>query len=84
MGGGMTSQDISAKRAELAGGKVGWRGLLSSKKTFGIALFASLGGLVYGCMIVFYNSTLMSNASEADVSRQPRNVRANFDHALIH
>ncbi|KAF4221520.1 hypothetical protein CNMCM5878_008768 [Aspergillus fumigatiaffinis] len=48
MGGGMTSQDISAKRAELAGGKVGWRGLLSSKKTFGIALFASLGGLVYG------------------------------------
>ncbi|GFF24244.1 probable glucose transporter rco-3 [Aspergillus udagawae] len=48
MAGGMTSQDISAKRAKLAGGKVGWRGLTSSKKTFGIALFASLGGLVYG------------------------------------
>jgi hypothetical protein len=47
----MTSQDISAKRAKLAGGKVGWRGLTSSKKTFGIALFASLGGLVYGCMM---------------------------------
>ncbi|KAM0099926.1 hypothetical protein ACP6JE_005474 [Aspergillus fumigatus] len=48
MAGGMASEGISAKRAELAGGKVGWRGLLSSKKTFGIALFASLGGLVYG------------------------------------
>lgn len=50
MAGGMASQGISAKRAELAGGRVGWRGLVSSKKTFGIALFASLGGLVYGCM----------------------------------
>ncbi|GMG07332.1 unnamed protein product [Aspergillus oryzae] len=49
MAGGMASQGISAKRAELAGGRVGWRGLVSSKKTFGIALFASLGGLVYGC-----------------------------------
>ncbi|KAH8435117.1 putative MFS monosaccharide transporter [Aspergillus melleus] len=48
MAGGAASQGLSAKRAELAGGKVGWRGLLSSKKTFGIALFASLGGLVYG------------------------------------
>lgn len=48
MAGGMASEGISAKRAELAGGKVGWRGLLRSKKTFGIALFASLGGLVYG------------------------------------
>ncbi|EIT80967.1 putative transporter [Aspergillus oryzae 100-8] len=48
MAGGMASQGISAKRAELAGGRVGWRGLVSSKKTFGIALFASLGGLVYG------------------------------------
>lgn len=40
---------VSAKRAELAGNKVGWRGLVRSKKTFGISLFASLGGLVYGC-----------------------------------
>ncbi|PLB49903.1 putative MFS monosaccharide transporter [Aspergillus steynii IBT 23096] len=48
MAGGAASQGLSAKRAELAGGKVGWRGLLGSKKTFGIALFASLGGLVYG------------------------------------
>jgi hypothetical protein len=55
MAGGMASEGISAKRAELAGGKVGWRGLLSSKKTFGIALFASLGGLVYGCMDISSN-----------------------------
>lgn len=46
---GSTPEGVSAKRAELAGNKVGWRGLVSSKKTFGIALFASLGGLVYGC-----------------------------------
>lgn len=49
MAGGAASQGLSARRAELAGGKVGWRGLVSSKKTFGVALFASLGGLVYGC-----------------------------------
>ncbi|PLB35390.1 putative MFS monosaccharide transporter [Aspergillus candidus] len=48
MGGAMAAEGISAKRAELAGSKVGWRGLVGSKKTFGIALFASLGGLVYG------------------------------------
>lgn len=39
---------ISAKRAELAG-KGGILGLLSNKKTSAIGLFASLGGLVYGC-----------------------------------
>ncbi|KAJ5691920.1 Major facilitator superfamily domain general substrate transporter [Penicillium macrosclerotiorum] len=39
---------ISAKRAELAG-KGGIWGLLSNKKTSAIGLFASLGGLVYGC-----------------------------------
>lgn len=49
---GSTPEGVSAKRAELAGNKVGWRGLVSSKKTFGIALFASLGGLVYGCQWV--------------------------------
>lgn len=46
---GGAPEGVSAKRAELAGNKVGWRGLVSGKKTFGIALFASLGGLVYGC-----------------------------------
>lgn len=39
---------ISAKRAQLAG-KHGMMGLLSNKKTTCIGLFASLGGLVYGC-----------------------------------
>lgn len=48
MAGGMAAEGISGKRAQLAAGRVGWRGLFSSKKTFGIALFASLGGLVYG------------------------------------
>lgn len=49
MGGPVDTVGVSARRAELAGNRVGWRGLVSSKKTFGIALFASLGGLVYGC-----------------------------------
>ncbi|OJJ78688.1 putative MFS monosaccharide transporter [Aspergillus glaucus CBS 516.65] len=48
MGAPVEAVGVSARRAELAGNKVGWRGLVSSKKTFGIALFASLGGLVYG------------------------------------
>ncbi|KAI9932464.1 hypothetical protein ASPWEDRAFT_33367 [Aspergillus wentii DTO 134E9] len=48
MVGGIADQGISGKRAELAGNKVGWRGLISGKKTFGIGLFASLGGFVYG------------------------------------
>ena len=49
MPGGAAVEGVSAKRVELAGNKVGWRGLVRSKKTFGISLFASLGGLVYGC-----------------------------------
>jgi len=49
MGAPVDAVGVSARRAELTGNKVGWRGLVSSKKTFGIALFASLGGLVYGC-----------------------------------
>lgn len=49
MGMGAGAEAVSGKRAELAGNRVGWRGLLSSKKTFAIALFASLGGFVYGC-----------------------------------
>lgn len=39
---------MSAKRAELAG-KGGIWGLIGNKKTSAIGLFASLGGLVYGC-----------------------------------
>lgn len=30
-------------------GPSGWRGLMANKKSFGIALFASLGGVLYGC-----------------------------------
>ncbi|RJE20171.1 transporter [Aspergillus sclerotialis] len=38
---------VSAKRAQIAG-KSGIKGLISNGKTFSVALFASLGGLVYG------------------------------------
>ncbi|PWY88228.1 MFS monosaccharide transporter [Aspergillus heteromorphus CBS 117.55] len=55
MGMGAGAEAVSGKRAELAGNRVGWRGLISSKKTFAIALFASLGGFVYG-----YNQGMFS------------------------
>jgi len=41
--------ELSAKRRQFAG-EPGFKGLVSNGKTFAIALFASLGGLVYGCM----------------------------------
>ena len=39
---------LSAKRRQFAG-KSGFKGLVSNGRTFAIALFASLGGFVYGC-----------------------------------
>lgn len=41
--------ELSAKRRQFAG-EPGFKGLVSNGRTFAIALFASLGGLVYGCM----------------------------------
>lgn len=40
---------VSEKRAQIAGPS-GVKGLVSNQKTFLIGLFASLGGLVYGCL----------------------------------
>lgn len=40
--------NFSEKRAAIAGPS-GLKGLVSNKKTFLVGLFASLGGLVYGC-----------------------------------
>jgi len=45
--GGLTA--ISQRRAGLAGPS-GIKGLMSNLRIFAIAVFASLGGLVYGCM----------------------------------
>lgn len=45
---GTAENAVSAKRAQIAG-KSGIKGLISNGKTFSVALFASLGGLVYGC-----------------------------------
>lgn len=44
--GGLTA--ISQRRAGLAG-PPGIKGLMSNLRIFAIAVFASLGGLVYGC-----------------------------------
>ena len=43
------THNLSEKRAAIAGPS-GFKGLIGNKKTFSIGLFASLGGLVYGCM----------------------------------
>ncbi|RAH47445.1 putative MFS monosaccharide transporter [Aspergillus aculeatinus CBS 121060] len=59
---GVGAEAISGKRAELAGNRVGWRGLLSSKKTFSIALFASLGGFVYGYNQGMFSGILTMNS----------------------
>lgn len=40
---------VSRRRAGLAGPS-GIKGLMSNLRIFAIAVFASLGGLVYGCM----------------------------------
>ncbi|GLA75321.1 hypothetical protein AtubIFM55763_006592 [Aspergillus tubingensis] len=62
MGMGAGAEAASGKRAELAGNRVGWRGLLSSKKTFAIALFASLGGFVYGYNQGMFSEILTMNS----------------------
>lgn len=35
-------------------GETGWRGLLHNKKSLGLALFASLGGVLYGYVSIFF------------------------------
>ncbi|PGH14398.1 hypothetical protein AJ79_03040 [Helicocarpus griseus UAMH5409] len=54
MAGGADVTPMSARRAALAGPS-GFKGLLRNGKTVGIALFASLGGFVYG-----YNQGMFS------------------------
>jgi len=46
-----TAVGLSAKRQQFAG-PAGLKGLFHNYKTTLIALFASLGGLVYGCTLV--------------------------------
>jgi hypothetical protein len=73
---------ISAKRAELAG-KGGILGLLSNKKTSAIGLFASLGGLVYGCKCLPMPPPAIGLSPDS-TTRQPGNVRAGLDHELVY
>lgn len=44
-------QALSSRRAHLAGPS-GVKGLMSNLRIFAIAVFASLGGFVYGCMFL--------------------------------
>lgn len=48
--GGVDSAALSRKRAQYAGPD-GIKGLIGSPNVLAIAVFASLGGFVYGCML---------------------------------
>lgn len=52
------THELSAKRRQFAG-EPGFKGLVSNGRTFAIALFASLGGLVYGCKLLFFRALLL-------------------------
>ena len=71
---------LSARRARLAGPS-GVAGLFHNRKTVGIAFFASLGGLVYGCEGFPIPGTLY--LSVVDFSRQPGNVQSSSHHDVI-
>lgn len=47
-GGGAPASDIDAVLAQHASGQSGFRGLFANRKTLAIAMFASLGGVLYG------------------------------------
>ncbi|KAJ5495015.1 hypothetical protein N7539_000131 [Penicillium diatomitis] len=59
--GGGDPHDLSAKRRQYAG-ESGFKGLISNGRTFAIALFASLGGLVYGYNQGMFSSILTMHA----------------------
>jgi len=61
---------LSARRAQLAGPS-GVRGLTQNPRTLAIALFASLGGFVYGCKFMRLNR---QSCWADEVIRQPGNV----------
>ncbi|CAK5269350.1 unnamed protein product [Mycena citricolor] len=47
-GGGTSSQPLSSARRKNLAGKSGWAGLVENRRVFVMAVFASLGGLLYG------------------------------------
>jgi hypothetical protein len=53
------THELSAKRRQFAG-EPGFKGLVSNGRTFAIALFASLGGLLYGCEFLFFRSLALN------------------------
>ncbi|KXN84708.1 High-affinity glucose transporter SNF3 [Leucoagaricus sp. SymC.cos] len=61
MAGGVAGNDTSlaAERRRALAGKSGWVGLLQNRRIFAIAVFASLGGLLYG-MPLCYNQGVFS------------------------
>lgn len=72
------NNQLSARRAALAG-PTGMKGLFNNGIASSIALFAALGGLVYGCMFLSTRLIILV----ADVVRQSRNVQSDFDDAFV-
>lgn len=57
-----TGVGLSAKRQQFAG-PTGLKGIVHNGKTSAIALFASLGGLVYGCMYLLLENERLDRAN---------------------
>ncbi|KAF5359595.1 hypothetical protein D9756_003421 [Leucocoprinus leucothites] len=64
MAGGAVGADsnIAAARRRALAGKSGWAGLVQNRKVFAIAVFASLGGLLYGYNQGVFSSVLVMSS----------------------
>lgn len=71
---------LSKKRAQFAGPS-GIKGLLSSAHVFAIAVFASLGGFVYGCKYACGGGP--EECHRLTSSRQPRHVWTDPEHDIL-
>ncbi|KAJ5906903.1 uncharacterized protein N7473_003819 [Penicillium subrubescens] len=60
------THELSAKRRQFAG-EPGFKGLVSNGRTFAIALFASLGGLLYGYNQGMFSSILTMSSFQREI-----------------
>lgn len=60
-GGGAPASDIDAVLAHSSSGQTGFRGLFANRKTLAVAMFASIGGVLYGYNQVRQHDALCAN-----------------------
>ncbi|KAJ3574192.1 hypothetical protein NP233_g1949 [Leucocoprinus birnbaumii] len=59
---GLESSHVAAVRRRALAGKSGWAGLIANRRIFAIAVFASLGGLLYGYNQGVFSGVLVMNS----------------------